>query len=54
MTLYQMMIDSINSHLFKMWQDGYNKQSWNEENAKEIAHTILHQVETFKKRQIES
>lgn len=53
MTNYQILIDTLNTHLFKMWQNGYNQQAWNEENAKEIAHTILYQVETFKKRQAE-
>jgi hypothetical protein len=53
MTSYQMMIDTLNSHLFKMWQNGYNRETWNEENAKEISHTILRQVEIFKKNQVQ-
>lgn len=53
MTSYQMMIDTLNSQLFKMWQNGYNKQPWNEENAKELSHTILRQVEIFKMNQVE-
>lgn len=48
MTKYQMLIDTINSHLFKVWQDGYNQKSWNEENAKELSNTIIRQVELFK------
>jgi hypothetical protein len=53
MTKYQMMIDTLSSHLFRMWQNGYNHKSWNEENAREISRTILRQVETFKMNQVE-
>lgn len=48
-----MMIDTITSHLFKIWQDGYNQQPWNDENAKELANTILRQVEHYKIMQTE-
>lgn len=53
MTNYQMIIDTINSQLFKVWQNGYNQQPWNEENAKEVSNTILRQVEQFKMNQID-
>ena len=51
MTNYQMIIDTINSQLFKMWQSGYKQELWNEENAKELSNTILCQVEQFKMNQ---
>jgi len=53
MTKYQMLIDTINTQLFKMWQSGYNQEFWNEENAKEVSHKIVRQVETFKIKQVE-
>jgi len=53
MTNYQMMIDTLNSHLFKMWQNGYTHEPWSEENAKELSRTILRQVEMFKMNQVE-
>jgi len=51
MTNYQMIIDTINSQLFKVWQSGYKQELWNEENAKELSNTILRQVEQFKMNQ---
>jgi hypothetical protein len=48
MTNYQMLVDSICSRLFKLWQEGHNKTLWNEENAKEMAKLIIHDVEMFK------
>lgn len=50
MTDYQMIIDTLASRLFKVWQEGYRQESWNEENAKELANTILRDVEIFKMR----
>ena len=43
-----MLVDSICSRLFKLWQEGHNKTLWNEENAKEMAKLIIHDVEMFK------
>jgi len=53
MTNYQMIIDTINSQLFKVWQSGYTQQPWNEQNAKELSNTILRQVEHFKMNQVD-
>ena len=50
MTDYQMIIDTLASRLVKVWQEGYRQESWNEENAKELANTILRDVEIFKMR----
>ena len=51
MTTYQMLLDSLSSYLFKMWQSGYHKEVWNEENAREMAKLIVHDVEMFKMMQ---
>lgn len=52
MTDYQMIIDTLASRLFKVWQEGYRQESWNEENAKELANTILRDVEIFKMKKV--
>jgi hypothetical protein len=51
MTSYQMLVDSICSRLFRLWQDGCNQESWNEEDAKKIAKLIIRDVESFKMNQ---
>lgn len=51
MTTYQMLLDTLSTHLFKMWKSGHRKETWNEENAREIARLILHDVEMFKMMQ---
>jgi len=48
MTSYQMLVDSICSRLFRLWQNGCNQESWNEEDAKKIAKLIIRDVESFK------
>lgn len=51
MTTYQMLVDTMCSRLFKFWQDSYDKTAWNEENAKELAKLMIHDVEMFKMMQ---
>jgi hypothetical protein len=48
MTSYQMLLDSICSDLFKVWQDGCNQESWDEPSAKQMAKQIIKNVESFK------